>query len=128
MCTEASLENLIPPARLPAVEVVARDNIRAALRVLVGRTVGRIITAADASARTGRLDELDVMIITNEQHHQPLPERKYTAHSPETYRTLRVAITARAARRIILTTGIAGVEPAELLRANTASDFMARVS
>ena len=127
MCTEASLENLIPPARLPAVEVVARDDIRAALRVcaqsyprqqqkqtrnpsqvsltFVSRTVARVIAALDARARAGGFDELDVVVVA------------------EALAALRVAFAANAAGRVVLAAGVVRVQAAQLLRANAAGHW-----
>lgn len=48
---------------LGAVEVVAGDDVRTALRILVRRAVRGVVAAADARAGPRRLDELDVVVV-----------------------------------------------------------------
>lgn len=82
--------------RLVAIKVIARNNVRAPLRILISRTIRGVITALDASSGSPRLNKLDVVLVA------------------ETLRALGVALAVVSAGGVVLAAGVVGVETREV--------------
>ena len=96
------------PMNIYAIEVVSLNDIGAARCVFVDGTVIGIVAALETSARTTRLNELDVVVI---------------AHANA---TLGVSHPPSTSTGIVLTTRIAGVQPVDFLGIDTPSDCASR--
>jgi len=86
-----------PRRQLTAVEIVPRNDFGAAIFVLIGGTISRIVTTLDASARTGRFNDLDVVVVS----------------SADT--SLWVTLASSSAARVILSTTVVGIQLREVL-------------
>jgi len=90
---------------LAAVEVVARDDVRAAGLIHVDGTIGRIVTALDTCTRTGGLNKLHIVFV------------------PKAGASLWVTLASGTTAGIVLTTGIVGVQTAEVARPDTTGEL-----
>ena len=81
---------------LVAVKVVARNNIRAPLRILVRRTISRVIATLDTSPRASRLYKLDIVFVA------------------QALATSGVPVSACSTGGVVLASGVVGVETGEV--------------
>jgi hypothetical protein len=90
---------------LAAVEVVSRNDSGATRRILVGRTICRIVTALDTGTKISGLDKLDVVLVS-----------KANA-------SLRVPLSTNSTARIVLATRIFGVQTSKVARPDAAGEL-----